>query len=92
MSNITDCSNVYPPNYLSRLSAVFAAVFCLVITVANLLVIYVLVRDPLKKLRSPFNYFVVNLAVADSVVGAITMPIGVYLHSWEFFEDKPDVL
>ena len=91
MSNFTDCSSVYPPNYLSRLSAVFAAVFCLVITVANLLVIYVVVRDPLKKLRSPFNYFVVNLAVADSVVGAITMPIGVYLHSWEFFEDKPDV-
>ena len=92
MSNITrDCSTVYPPNYLSLLSAVFAALFCLVITVANFMVIYVVVKDPLKKLRSPFNYFVVNLAVADSVVGVITMPIGIYLHSWEFIEEQPDV-
>ena len=91
MSNITDCSIRYPPNYLSLLSTVFAAVFCLVITVANILVIFAVVIDPLKKLRSPFNYFVVNLAVADSVVGTITMPIGIYLHSWEFLKDEPDV-
>ena len=52
--------------------------FCLVITVGNLMVIIVVVVDPLKQLRSLFNYFVVNLAVADLIVGTISMPIAIY--------------
>ena len=75
MLNITvDCSNIWAPSYVSLLTAVTAAVFCLVITMGNLTIIASVVINPLKKLRSPFNYFIVNLAVADSIVGTISMP------------------
>ena len=91
MLNITvDCSNIWAPSYVSLLTAVTAAVFCLVITMGNLTIIAAVVINPLKKLRSPFNYFIVNLAVADSIVGAISMPLGIYLHSQEFLKNKAD--
>lgn len=41
-------------------------------------------KDPLKKLRTPFNFFLVNLSVADLIVGAVTMPISVYGHYSEY--------
>ena len=91
MLNITvDCGNVWAPSYLSLLTAVIAALFCLVITVGNLMIIAAVIVNPLKKLRSPFNYFVANLAVADLIVGAISMPLGIYLHSQEFLKNKAD--
>ena len=91
MLNITlDCSNVWAPSYLSLLTVVMMAVFCLVITVGNLMIIAAVVINPLKKLRSPFNYFVVNLAVADSIVGTITMPLGIYFLCQEFLKNKAD--
>ena len=64
--NVTrNCKGVWSPSYLSLLSTIISVAFCLVITVGNLMVVVVVVVDPLKKLRSLFNYFVVNLAVAD---------------------------
>ena len=89
ISNMTiDCSNVWAPRYLSLLTAVVAAVFCLVITAGNTIIVALFVINPLKKLRSTFNYFVVNLAVADLIVGSISMPIGIYLHFQEFLKKE----
>ena len=56
------------------------------------MIVIAVVKDPLKKLRSPFNYFVINLAVADLIVGIISMPIGIYNHTLEYLKTKPDVL
>ena len=53
------------------------------------MIIFAVVVDPLKKLRYPFNYFVVNLAVADLIVGMIGMPLGLYNHSQEYLRKKP---
>ena len=86
------CKNVWAPNYLSLLTAIIGSVFCIVITLGNLMIVIAVVKDPLKKLRSPFNYFVVNLAVADLIVGIISMPIGIYNHTLEYLKTKPDVL
>ena len=83
-----DCGKVWAPSYLSLLTAVFAAVFCLVITAGNTMIIAAVVINPSKKLRSTFNYFVVNLAVADLIVGLISMPIGMYLHVQEFLKKE----
>ena len=88
--NVTkDCGDVWAPSYLSLLSTIVVAVFCLIITVGNLMIIVAVVVDPLKKLRYPFNYFVVNLAVADLIVGMISMPFGLYTHSQEYLKKKP---
>ena len=88
--NVTrNCRSVWAPSHLSLLSAIIGAVFCLAITAGNLIIITAVAVDPLKKLRSPFNYFVVNLAVADLIVGIISMPIGIYHHSQEYLRKEP---
>lgn len=56
------------------------------------MIVIAVVKDPLKKLRSPFNYFVANLAVADLIVGIVSMPIGIYNHTLEYLKTKPDIL
>ena len=58
-------------------------VFCIVILSGNLLIIIAVIVDPLKKLRTPFSYFLVNLAVSDLVVGAVTMPVSYVVHQDE---------
>ena len=91
-STMVGCKNVWAPSYLSLLTAIIGSVFCIVITFGNLMIVIAVVKDPLKKLRSPFNYFVVNLAVADLIVGIVSMPIGIYNHTLEYLKTKPDVL
>ena len=91
-STMVRCKNVWAPSYLSLLTAIIGSVFCIVITFGNLMIVIAVVKDPLKKLRSPFNYFVVNLAVADLIVGIVSMPIGIYNHTLEYLKTKPDVL
>ena len=46
----------------------------------NLLLILAVVMDPFKKLRTPFNFMMVNLAVADLIVGTVTEPMSIYIH------------
>ena len=89
--NVTrNCKDVWAPSYLSLLSTIISVAFCLVITVGNLMVIIVVVVDPLKQLRSLFNYFVVNLAVADLIVGTISMPIAIHYLLQEYFGRRPN--
>ena len=86
------CKTVWAPSYLSLLTAIIGSVFCIVITFGNLMIVIAVLKDPLKKLRSPFNYFVANLAVADLIVGSVSMPIGIYNHTLEYLKTKPDIL
>ena len=78
----------WAPSYLSISSAVFVTASCLMITAGNIMIIAAIVINPLKRLHSTFNYFVVNLAVADLIVGTISMPIGIYLHIQEYLKNK----
>ena len=90
MMNVTrNCRDVWAPGYLSQLSTIIGVVSCLVITVGNFMIIVAVVVNPLQKLQSPFNYFVVNLAVADLIVDMIAMPFGLYYHSQEYLMKKP---
>ena len=92
LNGTVDCKKVWPPSYLSLLTVITAAIFCLVITMGNLMVVIAVIINPLKKLRSPFNYFVINLAVADLIVGIISMPIGIYLHVLEYLKQISNFL
>ena len=89
MFNTTvDCIKTWPPSYLSLITTVIAAMFCLVTTAGNAMIITAVVIDPLKKLRTLFNYFVVNLSVADLIVGIVCMPAAINFHILEYLRKK----
>ena len=46
--------------------------------IGNLIIIISVIRDPLKKLHTPFNYFLVNLSACDFVTGSVAMPLTAY--------------
>ncbi|XP_066929809.1 adenosine receptor A2a-like [Clytia hemisphaerica] len=73
-----DCGGVQAPKDVSIFSAVTSLLLCIIISIGNFLIIWVIYKDPLKKLRTPFTYFIVNLATADLIVGTITCPIYAY--------------
>ena len=92
MNREVDCSEAWPPSYLSLLTIIISVIFCLVITTGNFMILILVIINPLKKLRSPFNYFVVNLAVADLIVGMISMPVTIYFHVLEYLKKKSDAV
>ena len=78
---MTNCfPDVWAPKPLSHFSAISSLLLCLVITCGNSLIVLAVVVDPLKKLRNPFSYFLINLAVSDLLVGLVTMPVSYTAH------------
>lgn len=74
------CSNATVPAILSFTTAGVLGLLCLITVPGNLLVVLAVFIDPNRELRSPFNYFVANLAMADLVVGLVTEPVSVLYH------------
>ena len=60
------------------------------ITLGNVIIVIVVVINPLETLRSTFSYVVINLTVADLIVGIISIPITIYFHVLEYLENKTD--
>ena len=77
-----ECGDVLAPKELSAFRVTASGITSLVSTIGNALVVFIVVKDPLKKLRTPFNYFIVNLAVSDLIVRAINQPISLYTKFW----------
>ena len=73
------------PTTLSLFTAAVSGVLALVTIPCNILVCLVILRSPprLKNLRTPFTYFILNLALTDLLVGAATEPISVVYHLLE---------
>ncbi len=71
---------VWAPTSLSYFTATCSLVLCFVIFLGNTAIIMAVIVDPLRKLRTPFSYFLVNLAVSDLMVGAIAMPTSFTAH------------
>ena len=61
-------------------TAIVSLLLALVTIPGNLIVCIAVFKDPLKSLKTPFTFFVVNLAVADLVVGVVTEPLSVLIH------------
>lgn len=72
------------PSELSLFTAIAMAVLSVTTTSGNLSVVITIIRDPLKKLHTPFNYFLLNLALSDLLLGLVTLPLGVVLHVKEY--------
>ena len=74
---------VRPPEDLSLFTSIMSLVLCLVVTIGNSLVLLAVLVDPLKKLRTPFSYFLVNLTISDLISGVITLPLAFVVHNNE---------
>ena len=77
------CEGVWAPYALSVTTATCAAVLCVATVPGNALICWAIIRDPYKELKSSFNYFVLNLAMADLFIGAVTEPVFVWYHASE---------
>ena len=74
------CGAITSLPVLSYVTASISAVLCLITVPGNLLICLAVYIDPYRRLRTPFNIVVANLAFADLIVGCITEPLSVYLH------------
>ena len=75
------CTDVpIPPSAISFTTASVSVILCLVTVVGNVLVVLAIFIDPNKDLKSPFNYFIANLAFADLIVGFVVDPLSVAYH------------
>ena len=67
--------------------------FALITVIGNLLVMIAIARE--RYLRTVTNYFIVSLAIADTIIGAVVMPFNIVLemtnHFWYFGSDWCDV-
>ena len=79
------CVAVPAPTSLSFFTAVVSVLLALVTVPCNILVCLVILKSPpqLKNLRTPFTYFILNLALTDLLVGIATEPISVVYHLME---------
>ena len=80
ITSIVNCTSVEAPRVLSIFSATATTVLGPVILIGNFLVVFSVYRDPNKDLRTAFNFFVVNLAIADLLVGLLVCPLSVATH------------
>jgi len=84
--------DVWPPTELSIFTLCTSAIVCIVATAGNFVIIMAVVKDPLKRLRTPFIYFLMNLAATDLILGGIIMPLTMYLHYVEIISELTPTL
>ena len=84
------CQDYWPPFATSVTTSTVAAILTLIAVPGNLLICWAVIRNPTRNLKTPFNYLVLNLAIADLIIGAVTDPLFVGYHVNEAL--KNDVL
>ncbi len=82
------CRSIQPPTQMSFVTASVTTLLIFTNVPGNILVILAVVVDPNKNLRTPFNWLVVNLAIADLIVGVIAQPLAVYFHIKEGLDNN----
>ena len=84
----SECVNSTAPTELSILTATFSCLFLIVTIPTNLFVCLAVIIDPNRELRTQFNCFTFNLALADLTVGCITEATFVYYHIHESMDSE----
>ena len=74
------CSSFWPPDALGYFTTVMSILFCVFAVAGNGLVGILLALDPIKALRTPANYFIINLAFSDMTIACVTLPLTAYWH------------
>ena len=96
LDNVTECCSTATELHASHRNSALGALltfFALVTVLGNILVIIAVVRE--RYLRNVTNYFIVSLATADFIIGAVVMPFSISLEVtnqlWLFGVDWCDV-
>lgn len=84
----TNCWSIPPPEALSILDASVSAILSILSIFGNTLIILAVILDPNKNLRTPFNWLIVNLAVADLIMGIVVDVLSVFIHVRESLQIK----
>lgn len=79
-ANQKRCARIWPDEAVSYTNASVSGILSFVTIIGNLLVLVVFFKNPNGKMRTPFNWFILNLAFADLLVGAVVEPLSVLVH------------
>lgn len=82
------CDGVPAPDTLPFITAALSLGLALLTIPGNFLVCLAVWKDPYKCLRTPFTFFVINLAISDLIVGMVVEPLSIYMHFREGFSLK----
>lgn len=74
------CEQVWAPFATSVTTTTVSAILCIITVPGNLLICWAVIWNPTRNLKTPFNYLVLNLAIADLITGAVTEPAFVVFH------------
>lgn len=77
------CEHYWAPFATSVTTTTISAILCIVTVPGNFLICWAVLWNPTRNLKTPFNYLVLNLAIADLIVGAVTEPVFVGYHASE---------
>ena len=77
------CEQHWAPFATSVTTATVSAILCVITVPGNLLICWAVIWNPTRNLKTPFNYLVLNLAIADLIVGIVTEPVFVGYHTNE---------
>ena len=72
------CSLYFPSNGVIIVFCTILSLIAVMASFGNIMTILVIVVNPLRRLRSPFFYFLLNLSVADALQGSVSVPMVVY--------------
>ena len=88
---MTSCGCDGPaPMALAITTTIISAILSFFTISGNLVICIAVYKDPFGTLRTPFMYFLVNLAASDLITGFITMPSSVVVHIIELFIPSED--
>ena len=79
MPFVDRCSTDDIPGYISWFTVAISVALCIITIPGYLLTCMAIIKDPFRDLRTPFNYYLINLAAADLIVGCVTEP-GMWLN------------
>ena len=74
------CANTHLHKEISYFTATLATVFCLATVIGNVLVCLAIMRDPFRKMKTPFHYFLLSLSGTDLLVGLLLDPTMIVVH------------
>ena len=77
------CLTAGAPLSLAFFTMSLSVLFLITSIPGNILVVLAVFRDPYKNLRSPFNFLMTNLSLADLIVGTIVCPLSIHFHLME---------
>ena len=86
-----DCSHVPPPMPLSIFTTTISVGLIFFTVPSNFLICLAVYKERRTLLRNAFNCLLVNLALADLIVGIVVLTISTYVHFLEAITNHPDL-